>query len=399
MFDKLPELNKITARYIPKQKQVIFFDDGDNPHLPSAPTAEEVRSKLSENNSKCPLNDVVVSEANRGNMRILRRFAFTALSRFNHSCRGCNFGIYSPPGQGKTFVVKKWAETIGLPFIFVQSPALKSTTHLFEMISDEFKKIGIEIVSQTGRTDYVIPPCIVFFDEAHKLNTNLTKGALLNAMEPDDGIMSIQTADGTKSVNCYEVCWVAATTERGDLFDAFESRLTTAIEWLPSEGSELTRIVRAGLLKKVQTHEINMCPPIEICELIGKYQSSPRLAIHGFGVKVVQQKNYMPSCTWEECCETVASDLGINKWGLSQKQVAILEVLGQRPVGENRLASLVQCREAQVTNMEMPELMRRRLVAVSTRGICLTRQGVKMLETMGIQHRGDEVTVEYLESR
>ena len=120
-----------------EQTQTLFFNfDGSMPHLPPTPTDEEIRTMLAHNNQSCPLNEIIVGEANSGNLRNLRRFAFSAYRRANRSCRGCNFGIYSPPGQGKTFVVKKFAETIGIPFVFIQSPALEDSHMLFQQISE-----------------------------------------------------------------------------------------------------------------------------------------------------------------------------------------------------------------------------------------------------------------------
>lgn len=393
------------------QQQKTFFDcstDRSQPHLPPAPTDAQIRMALAENNKNCPLNDVVVSAANEGNMRNLRRFAFAAYRHHNRSLRGCNFGIYSPPGQGKTFVVKKFAETIGLPFVFVQSPSLENTYMLFEQISDALAKAGVPLVREEHKDrDYYLPPCVVFFDEAHELRSSLMKGSLLNAMEPNDAMMVVRTP-GSKGdiirVDCWEVCWIAATTDRGDLFDAFDSRLSTAIEWHPAEGDELTNIVKAGLAKKVETGELPLVPPDHVCALISQYQKVPRLAIHGFGTKVVQQKLYMPSCTWEECCQVVAGDMGLNEFGFTVKQMAILAALGQRPIAETRLADIARCRVAQVKKYELPGLMQYTsggpfVISVSGKGMCITRSGLQLLERMGIDHNGHKITAEYFESK
>lgn len=390
------------------QTQKAFFNNGNYPHLPKAPSDSEIRLMLAENNSSCPLNDIIVSAANEGNLRNLRRFAFTSYKRFNRSCRGCNFGIYCPPGQGKTFIVKKFAETIGIPFVFVQSPSLESTYMLFEQISDAFQKLGNPIVPmKDAKRDFYIPPCIVFLDEAHELRDSMMKGSLLNAMEPDDGYMMIKqpgTRGSSLTVDCYEICWVAATTDRGDLFDAFESRLTTAIEWNSASGEELAKIVKNGLDKKVRTKELHFSPPMEICELISKYQKTPRLAIHGFGAKVVQQKDFMPSYTWEECCQVVADDIGLNGFGFTQKQVMILSALGQRPIAESRLSEIAKCRLAQVKRYELPGLMQYNgngpyVVSMPGKGMCITESGLEKLEEMSIQHNGRKITAEYFESR
>ncbi len=99
-----------------------------------------------------------------------------------------------------------------------------------------------------------------------------------------------------QTVDCFNVCWIAATTEKGDLFDAFETRLSTSIEWVAASEEELPFIIKAGLDGKARQGEVPFAPPLEVCHLIAKYQKVPRLAIHGFGVKVIQHKDFVPEC-------------------------------------------------------------------------------------------------------
>lgn len=195
------------------QLKNVFYDPSSTrkyKHLPEEPTENQIRMALSNNNENCPLNQIVISDLNEGNLRIFRDFAFTALKRFDRSLRGCNFGIYAGSGQGKTFVVKQFAKTIGIPFVFVQSASISNTWDLFEQIRDAFaehKFSGdtlcrlncawppiVEWKNPEDGSDFTIPPCIVFFDEAHLIPRKMMKGGLLNAMERDDGMMSIRAA-------------------------------------------------------------------------------------------------------------------------------------------------------------------------------------------------------------
>lgn len=394
-----------------QQRQNVFFDptpERRHRHLAAPPTDDEIRLSLSENNARCDLNRIIVSTANEGNIRTLRRFLFTMYKRFNRSPRGCSFGIYCPPGQGKTFIVKRFAETAGLPFVFVQSTMLDSTYMLFELMQEACVKAGTPLVPmKTKHADYTAPPMLVFFDEAHTLNRTLMKGGLLNAMEPDDAFM-VCKFPGTKGqqfiVDCKDVGWIAATTERGDLFDAFESRLPTPIEWVPASEAELPVIVKAGLDAKVKAKECPFAPTLDVCELICKYQKVPRLAIHGFGVKVIQQKDFMPSDTWEEACKTVANDIGLDEWGMTTRQVAIMSALGQRPIAEGRLPEVARCRINQVKRFELPGLMNYYnggpfVVSVTGRGMCISRAGLAELDKRRIHHKGERITAEYFESK
>lgn len=392
----------------PQQEQKSFFDpspDRRYSHLPAKPSAEEINLMLSRQNPSCPLNRIIVTKENEGNFRLLHRIAHTAFTRFNHSCRGLNFGIYSPPGQGKTFIVKAFAETIGIAFVFIQSSGLKTTSDLFSQICKAFEKTGTPIV-HCGKNDrdYILPPCIVFFDEAHELSQDLQKGALLNPMETDDGMMHVKVNNELSIVDCKNVCWIAGTTDPAELFDAFRSRFLNSIEWQPATGEKLHEIVLAGLTKKAQCKELAFAPPLKVCELICKYQSVPRLAIHGFGSQVVMQKSMHPNESWEEACRTVANDLQIDQWGLTKKQVMILAALGQRPIAKARLGDICRCRTAQIESMELPGLMQYSnggpfCLSISGRGMCITESGQKELDKRGISHNGKRVTAEYFESK
>lgn len=409
------------------QHQKIFYDytaDRQIAALGPPPTEAQIRLALSQNNQTCPLNQVIVSSGNEGNVRTLRRFAFTALKRHNRSCRGCNFGIYSGTGQGKTYVVKQWAKTIGIPFVFVQSASLVDTFQLFELIQEAFQRHEyrgdflykpqpknwvfpkiVEWRNPEDNTDYTIPPCIVFFDEAHQIPRKMMQGGLLNAMERDDGYMQIRSAGAradTMLVNVREVCWIGATTERGRLFDALENRLGTAIEWHPAHEQEVARIVKMRLEQYKTDGELPFTMPDEACHLVAKYRRIPREAIT-FAQKVVQQKDMMPSDTWTDAIHRVARDIGIDERGFSKKQVAILSALGQRPIAEPRLASIAQCRIEQVQKFELPLLMSYEIgplvVSLTGRGLCITEAGQKELDRRGISHKGRRVTAEYFESK
>lgn len=391
-----------TVAQTEKQGKRRFFNEANKP------SEEELTRYFSRSNKACPLNKVIVSKANEGNFRILNRFAMAALRDPFHSCRGFNFAIYSPPGQGKTFIVKKWAETIGIPFVFIQSSSIKSNYHLFVQIKKECEKSGTPIVPhKTAKSDFTLPPAIVLFDEAHEMNSEMQRAGLLNPMEPDDGIMTViepgQNGE-TFLVDCRNICWIAATTDPADLFDAFRSRFLNQIEWAPATSDELPPIIKAGLDEKLRSGLLNMTPPMEICQLIAKYQSVPRPAIHSFGTQVVLQKQSEPSMSWENCCKMVAVDLGIDDEGFTKRQIMILQALGQRPVAKARLGDICQCRTAQIESMELPGLVQYSnggpfCLSVSGKGMCITEAGLRKLDSRGIKHNGKKVTAEFFESK
>jgi Holliday junction resolvasome RuvABC ATP-dependent DNA helicase subunit len=365
------------------QQSRVFFDpssDRSNPHLPSRPTDEEIKAKLDD--PSCPLNQLVVSKKNEGSMHVLKLFAFSAYSRFDHSCRGMNFGIYAGPGQGKTTVVKKWAETIGIPFIFIQSDALESPWHLFQLIAQAHEAAGQPLQPQFNEQHYLIPPCIVFFDEAHALKESLRTGSLLNAMELNDGWMRAMPPGKNQklyTIDCQEICWVLASTDPGLIFaqsEAFYSRCTTHIPWVSAEKSEISRMVghhRPGL-------------PNEACDLVAHYVQNPRKAIAFAGQMEMEAK--MNGASWDVVAKKVALINGIDEFGMLFQQVNLLKALSHRPVAAQRLHLTVQCRKEELENMILPYLLqdvegRGPLVETTPKGYALTRAGAGELEKRG----------------
>ena len=371
------------------------------------PTEDLIRTLISPN-SNCALNKIIHGQTNEGNLRILRRFAFTALKRNNHSCRGCNFGIYAQSGQGKTYVVKQFAKTVGIPFVLVQSTAINDTARLFNMICEEGERSETPIVAykptEKSKADYTLPPMIIFFDEAHALPTKMMTGGLLNAMEPEDGHMLVKHGkSGSVLVDCKDVCWIGATTEKGKLFDAFANRLGTDVEWRSADITELSLIVKQKMDARAADGEMPFSMPLDACQIAAKYRRVPREAIN-FGLKMIQQVDMMPRDTWQEAADQVASDIGLDKWGFSEKQIAILKALGQRPIAEPRLATVARCRIEQVQRYELPMLMEYTgggplVISLSGRGMCITHAGLNELDKRGISHKGEKVTAEYFELR
>jgi hypothetical protein len=364
----------------------------------NAPSLDELRDYLLPD-SDCPLNEIIYGPENEGNMRTLRDFAFTALKRNSHSCRGCNFGIFASSGQGKTYIVKQFAKTVKIPLIFVQSTVLTDTSMLFRLICEEFERFNTRIVPyKNNRADFVLPPCIVFFDEAHALNRKLMQGGLLNAMEIDDGYMQIRHGrSASYLVNCKEVCWIGATTEKGKLFDAFLNRLGVALEWQSAGPRELAKIVKLKLDQRSDIHSI----PLEVCKIVARYQQVPREAIN-FAVRMIQRKNMTPVSSWEEIAEQIATDMGLDPWGFTEKQLMILKALGNRPIAENRLATICKCRIEQVQKYELPRLMDYSnggplVVSLGGRGLCITKAGLSQLDKRLISHKGYQVCAEHFE--
>lgn len=377
------------------QRQKVFFNPtfGRRADLPAKPTEDQIRMMLAQNNVSCPLNRIVVSKKNEDPMHILRLSAFSAFGKVNHSVRGHNFGIYSAPGQGKTTVVKLWAETIGIPFVFVQSSALKSTWQLWQAIRAEFEKCGYPLVPQTSEYHFGVPPCIVFFDEAHDLSPKLRRGGLLNPMEANDGWM-VTSEEGKRNaqmyhIDCHEICWVCASTDPGIIFqtEAFYDRFANHLIWHSASKAELVKIVK-------NSHpEI----PDTACERVAFYRKNPRKA-KAFAEQVKVQRQMM-GCSWDEAAKRIAQVNQIDEWGMGAKELLVLKALGQRPIAKQNLTAPAQCRKEELEKMILPDLLneidgRPPLVAITHKGCAITRAGLVELDLRGVPHKGDGVIAE-----
>lgn len=375
------------------QRQKLFFDPQGRMALPGPPTEDEIAVILAPNNQNCPLNNIVVEERNEGNIRQLRRMAFAAYQKPNRSCRGMNFGIYAGPGQGKTHVVKAFAQTIDIPFLMIQSDTLTSTWQLFQQLQELFTAAGYPLVPQRNDHEFVLPPCIIFFDEAHGLSKDLRTCALLNAMEYNDGWMACVPPgkdQPTYMIDCGEVCWACATTDVGLLFkesEAFHSRFGTHIKWQSAGKKEIARIVHRNFPDL----------PLEVCDLVAFYERVPRKAVD-FTKNLLLEANYSKS-DWTEAALEVARNNGIDEYGMSEQQLAVLKALGQRPIAKQNLVIAAKCRIEEVEKIVLPPLLeefeeRVPLVALTRRGVAITKAGLHELNKRGIPNLGERICAE-----
>ena len=365
------------------QEQLIFFDENNSPN------DYEIDSHL--NHPDCPLNQVIVSDKNEGSMNMLKLFAHNAYARANHSCRGMSFVIYCSAGQGKTYLVRQFAGTIGIPFVFIQSDSLLDNNHLFNLLSEAFQ--SITPLTEVSEDTYVIPPCIVFFDEVHALSNKAVDG-LLNPMEFNDGIMRITSGKGNKTktitVDCREICWVGATTEEGKLPGPFASRLETSITWHPAGEKEIYEIVKS---KYPQL-------PDEACKAVTKYRKIPRAAV-AFARLMTMAREKDEFLTWESAADTIAKNMNLDEHGMPLRQVSVLAALGQRPISKSILALQLKCNIEALEKVILPPLLQYgengALIVPTRKGYAITKAGLVELDKRNIDHKGDRITVECIE--
>jgi len=95
---------------------------------------------------------------------------------------------------------------------------------------------------------YICPPLICYVDEVQGLSDNIIQ-ILLKATEYNDAKLMTES---NKIVNCYNVCWIIATTETGNLCGAFLNRFTVLNLTYFTEQEKATIVGQAKLARLVR---------------------------------------------------------------------------------------------------------------------------------------------------
>jgi Holliday junction resolvasome RuvABC ATP-dependent DNA helicase subunit len=337
---------------------------------------EERRWAVSADNPDFPLNRFI---GNREAVRRLSRAVFSALGEENRCCADYSFAICGPASTGKTYLAKLFAESVGVPFVTIEPQSVRRVQDIFDEICRVCGEYSEHLrIVPNGDGGYILPPMVVFIDEVHNLRKGVVQG-LLKATEPND--RSMVTEDGLM-VNTENVCWMIATTDRGDLFDAFDTRFQKVNLRLYTK-REMARIIKMN----------NPDWEDEVCLLVAKYNSHvPREAL-AFARDMRVEHEMNGDVSWKETAKIVAKDHGIDRWGMTESRVEVLKALGQRAISAAQLQYVVHVKEDELRKFVMPPLLARTpgqepLVTVSTRGYTITLGGISELEKRGLPHRG-----------
>lgn len=342
--------------------------------------AEYRRYFLSHKN--CYINSFI---GNEEAIRRLSRAVFCAFGKQDHNCSDYSFALCGPPSTGKTHLAKLFAKTLSIPFVVIEPQMVKRVQDIFEEIkrvcseySKDSVKSGDLSLFDYGDNKYCPPPIVVFIDEVHNLKSNVVQG-LLKATEPTDRIML--TEDGCV-VDTKNICWMIATTDRGDLFDAFDTRFQKITLRLYSR-EEMAKIIKMS----------NPDWDDEICLLVAKYNSQvPREALAFARDMRVEHEIYPRD--WKSVAEVVAEDHGIDPHGMTYMRVGILKALGQCPMSASQLPFVAHVKEDELKKYIMPPLLARTpdqkvpLVTVTSKGYTITEAGLEELDKRGIANRG-----------
>jgi len=355
------------------QKYKVFFGENDPLRLP-APTPEARLKAVSRDNPNCAFSKFV---GNEKAVRKLQAAAFDALGKPDHLCRDLAFALYGPASSGKTTLAKLYARVVQLPFVEVSPKSVKSMDDLFVVIQRVLKENGVPLTEVVKDNYYVMPPAVLFFDEVHAVSQSVVDG-LLKATEHSDATLVTENGD---TVNCFNVCWMLATTDEGKLFDAFRTRFSPVnLKYLPRK--DISKIVKLA----------NPDFADDVCDLVAHYNSRvPRKALEfARYMKLVHQ---MEPRSWEVVAKEVALDEGIDEHGMHETHLLILKALGQGPIAKNRIVNVAGKKAEEVERFIMPWLLTETedsaaFTVVTNKGYTITVAGLAELDKRKISHKG-----------
>ncbi len=356
------------------QLERIFFPKGSPP-----PPLEQRRWKVDPTNPACPYHSFV---GNAKAKKRLARISCAALENFNHCCRELAIALIGPPSTGKTTLAYRHAQVLNLPFVKLTPAMLPNADALFNHVAQVCKDAGMPLVEVKREGHYIFPPIVIFIDEIHDLNPKLSRGPLLKAVEFDDHLLATESG---KTADTYNVHWVIATTDRGELFDAFDTRFVK---------------VPLSLYDKDEMAEIVLSANPELGEeaarLVSFYNSRvPREAL-AFAREMMLEAKMRPGTPWTEVAKIVAEDNDIDSFGMTLQRLRILKALAKQPLSEERLPSVAGCKIKEAKKFVLPALMdfdegQEPMVTVTSKGFTITRTGLEELDKRGIPHEGNKV--------
>lgn len=366
-------MEKTTAA-IGAQLEYSFFKNGEQP-----PTADDRRAFLDPNRGptvKYPVPSPYYGFiGNSAAVNKLIRIDFDALGQYNHLCRELSIAFIGQAGSGKTELARRHAKANMLPLVELSPRAVNSTQDILDELQRVWESHNMPLIEVCRPKFYKVPPTNVFIDEVHALPNKVIQG-LLKATENKDSILVTEKG---YTVDCHNIHWMIATTDRGKLFDAFDTRFTKVILNLYTK-EEIASIVKCA----------NPNWNLDTCRLVSHYCSKvPREAL-AFAREMQLEFNMNPN-TWQAVASRVATDNEIDEFGMSFRRLKVLKALGQQPVAANRLPTVAGCKIEELEKFILPWLMestpeQEPLITTSNKGYCITVAGLAELDKRKIAH-------------
>ena len=360
---------------ISPQQQLVFPDFDQK--------TDELRDYCDPSNRENPFFDFV---GNQGVVNKLCRMLYTALCRENHDMSDMNLALLGPASTGKTTLAKMLAQGAGLPFMAINPEEIGSNHDVFVKISRVLAEpkyshgdgtpVDLTLRPYNDIYHYIAPPCVILIDEAHLMPKEV-QGGLLSATEKDDHCLV--TGEGVV-LDTENICWLLATTDRGKLGSALDSRFVKAY-LKPSNQYELAVIIKRN----------RPAVPLESCEMIALYSGRMAREAIDFATEVIAERR-RSSCDWIDAVETIRKEHGIDEHGMPAAHLAILKALARLgPISKHALRDIANCEVEELDEYVLPLLRRDGLVQTTSRGVGITAAGVAELEKRGLKHGGTRV--------
>jgi Holliday junction resolvasome RuvABC ATP-dependent DNA helicase subunit len=317
----------------------------------------------------------------------LKRVIFSAYDHPLHLCRELFFAFLGPSSTGKTTLARLYAKCLKLPFVEISPKACPTVQDLFLQIKESIESQGLMLKENPRclrdiKPDYFLPPCVILIDEVHALSNGVVQG-LLKATEYNDS--TLVTEKGTR-IDCSRVSWNVATTDIGQLFDAFRIRFVPV---------ELTYLTQKEISQVVKNNNPELANEQNVCDLVAHYcPRVPRTAL-AFAREMKLEKRMKPKTPWEEVAKTIAKGNNIDEFGMHNKHVQILKILSNGSVSSKRLADKVGVKLEELERIWVPFLQIESedfpsLITTTSKGYDLTSAGIKELAKRGIVVKNEE---------
>jgi holliday junction DNA helicase RuvB len=262
-------------------------------------------------------------------------------------------------GLGKTYIAKKLSDNMGRRFVEINCGAIK----------DEKDFIDNVLLSRVLGNS----PCTLFFDESHKLSTEITT-ILLSLLNPNPkNTNEIYYKNGIIEFDMSLINVIFATTDAHKMFGPLVNRCERI--YFESYDSE-------DLMDMLNLYCDNVkftCDKEDLTSACrGRGRDTFFLAqkinrvTHKSGVKIFSDKDW----------ESLKNIFEIYPAGLNKQEVELMKIINDSgPISSSNLALMMMLN---VDNIESELEVRPReldFIKSSSRGRCLTDKGIKYLET------------------
>ena len=279
--------------------------------------------------------------------------------------------LYGQPGLGKTTLAKIVAKETNQHLVEITGSTIKNQTDLF--------KILIELDKTNG---------ILFIDEIHSVvkAKELPDDSWLPLLQDFIFLHNLQdktilhdnttyTIDSNKAI-MRPFTIIGATTDPGDLTDAFRERFPITCILYPYTNQDIQDIIT--LHSELRKIKINKGA---IKSLSTRARDNPRIAINylrNCNDRAIVENDYVID---EKVVIKQMKSQGINDDGINRDDLSVLKVLAEHPkgLGVKSLAGTANVRKSTVEDIIEPWLKRKGLMETTSRRF-ITEKGRKYLE-------------------